>query len=342
MYTTKPFTQDILKIDNVNTYIENLCKKIKEDVHRRLRRKGGVIGISGGIDSSVTLALAVRALGNKNVTALMLPEKDSSPDSVKLAEKLAKKLRVDYYIEDITEALQGFQCYPRRDAAVKRLFPGYNPKKHKFKIGLNESLIETTLPSVFYITLVAENGNENKKKLPAPEFLEIMAASNFKQRTRMCMLYYYAEKLHYAVIGTSNKQEINQGFFVKHGDGGVDIMAIGHLYKTQVYQLAEHLEIPKEIIKRTPTTDTYSAEQTQEEFFFQLPFKEMDLLWYAYENNYEPENVANLLNKTPEAVKNIFNSFRRKQQTTDYLRRESIIYHEKDLETDKFNEATVL
>ena len=142
----------------------------------------------------------------------------------------------------------------------------------------------------------------------------------------MCMLYYHAEKHHYAVIGTSNKQEINQGFFVKHGDGGVDLMPIGNLYKTQVYQLAKHLNIPEEIISRTPTTDTYSAEQTQEEFFFQLPFKEMDLLWHAYENNYSPDMVSGVVNKSPEKIQNIFNTFRRKQQTTDYLRKHTIMY----------------
>lgn len=322
-----PFTEEILKIDDLNSYIDSLSQQIKNDVYRELRRKGGVIGISGGIDSSVTLALAVRALGKDNVLAIMLPEKDSSSESVEYGKLLAETFDVQYHIENITDALQGFQCYPRRDEAVKKVFPKYDPEKHTFKIGLNESSIETNLPSIFYITLVNQNGDEQREKLPAPEFLQIMAASNFKQRTRMCMLYYYAEKHNYAVIGTSNKQEINQGFFVKHGDGGVDLMPIGHLYKTQVYQLAQHLNVPKKIIQRTPTTDTYSAEQTQEEFFFQLPFREMDLLWYGFENGYEPETVGEVVKKTPEVVKNIYNSFRRKQQTTEYLRMYTIMYN---------------
>ena len=325
MKTTIPFTKDILKIDNVEAYIDTICQRIKKDVYYKFRRKGGVIGVSGGIDSATTLALAARALGSDKILAVMMPETDSSPESVELGKLLAKTYNVRYEIEDITDTLKGFGCYTRRDAAVKRVFPEYNPDTHKFKIGLRESSIETNLPSVFYLTLVDDKGNEQKKTLPAPEFLQIMAASNFKQRSRMCMLYYHAERNYYSVIGTSNKQEINQGFFVKHGDGGVDVMAIGHLYKTQVYQIAEHLGVPKEIIQRTPTTDTYSAEQTQEEFFFQLPFREMDLLWYAYENDYEPETVAEVVNKTPEAVQNIFNSFKRKQRTTDYLRKEPIM-----------------
>jgi len=326
MKTTIPFTKDILKIDNVEAYIDTICQRIKKDVYYKFRRKGGVIGVSGGIDSAATLALAARALGSDKILAVMMPETDSSPESVELGKLLAKTYNVKYEIEDITDTLKGFGCYTRRDAAVKRVFPEYNPDIHKFKIGLRESSIETNLPSVFYLTLVDDNGNEQKKTLPAPEFLQIMAASNFKQRSRMCMLYYHAERNYYSVIGTSNKQEINQGFFVKHGDGGVDVMAIGHLYKTQVYQIAEHLGVPKEIIQRTPTTDTYSAEQTQEEFFFQLPFREMDLLWYAYENGYEPKDVANIVHKTPEAVNNIFNSFKRKQQTTDYLRMSPVLY----------------
>lgn len=328
MKTTVPFTADILKIPDVPAYVDALCGDIRTAIRDQLRRRGGVVGISGGIDSSVTLALAVRALGHEQVIALMLPEKDSSPDSLELGKLLAKKYQVKHHIENITGALEGFQCYPRRDEAVKQVFPEYDHDQHTFKIGLNEASIETNLPSVFYITLIDQYGKAKRKKLPAQEFLQIVAASNFKQRTRMCMLYYYAEKHHYAVIGTSNRQEINQGFFVKHGDGGVDLMPIGKLYKTQVYQLAEYLDIPGEIIRRTPTTDTYSAEQTQEEFFFQLPFRDLDLLWHAYENNTSPEIVAEVVNKSSESVRNIFNSFRRKQNTTAYLRKHPILWNE--------------
>ncbi len=162
--------------------------------------------------------------------------------------------------------------------------------------------------------------NPKSKMLPPKEYLQIVAASNFKQRCRMSMLYYHAERMYYAVIGTPNKHEVEQGFFVKHGDGGADIMPIAHLYKTQVYQLAEYLKIPKAIIDRTPTSDTYSAEQTQQEFFFQLPFDEMDLVWYGYENNYEPADVAQALEKTEDEIRSIYNNFSRKQKSTQYLR----------------------
>jgi NAD+ synthase len=316
----KPFSPDILKIENVEELVDRITSKMKEEVFRNLRRNGAVIGISGGIDSSVTLALSAKAFGPEYVLGVMLPEKDSSPDSKAYALKLAEKFSVEAIEDDITEALIGFNCYKRRDEAVARIFPEYNPATYKMKIGVNQTGLNQNLPSVFSLTIVDANGRSQSKLLPIREYLQIVAASNFKQRSRMAKLYYHAETRNYAVIGTPNKHEIEQGFFVKYGDSGADLMPIGNLYKTQVYQLAEYLGVPPEIIRRTPTTDTYSAEQTQEEFFFQLPFRDMDLLWYAYENAYPVEEVAPVVNKTPKEVELIFANFVRKKKATEYLR----------------------
>jgi NAD+ synthase len=250
----------------------------------------------------------------------LLPEKDSSPESALLAKKLAKKYKIQTITEDITQALEGFGCYNRRDEAVKSIFPHYNSSAYKMKIWLKDSGLNTNLPPIFHVSIIDKEGKEESKRLTGVAFRQIVAASNFKQRCRMSMLYYHAERLHYAVIGTPNKHEICQGFFVKYGDGGADVMPIGHLYKTQVYQLARYLEITKEIIERTPTTDTYTAEQTQEEFFYQLPFVQMDLLWFAYENQYEPQEVASIMNISESYVKTIFSNFERKFSTTEYLR----------------------
>lgn len=318
--TNKPFHKDLLKIDNIQAECDRIIESIQNNVYQRLRRKGGVIGISGGIDSSVTLALAVHALGAENVLGIMLPEKDSSGDSEIFAKKLAGQFGVSSIIENITGALQGFECYDRRDEAVKRIFPEYNPQEYKMKIGIKSSGLFTNLPPVFSVTIIDQSDNEQSKRLPAGEFRQIEAASNFKQRCRMSMLYYHAERLHRVVIGTPNKHEVEQGFFVKYGDGGADMMPIGHLYKTQVYQLAKYLKVPQEIIERTPTTDTYSAEQTQEEFFYQLPFAQMDLLWFAYENGYDPSEVAPVMEMSSEQVQSIFVNFDRKSKTTAYLR----------------------
>lgn len=317
--TTK-FHKGIIKLDNVAKTCEILQNSIKEYVLGTFRRRGAIIGISGGVDSAVTLALAVNALGKDKVIGIMLPEKDSSPESARLAIELAEKFGVQTLYEDITAALEGFGCYRRRDEAVARVFPHYDPSTYKMKIGIRQSGLSTGLPPLFYVTIVSPTGVEESKILPSVECSQIIAASNFKQRSRMSMLYYHAERLHYSVIGTPNKHEYKQGFFVKHGDSGADLMPIANLYKSQVYELANYLGVTQEIINRTPTTDTYSAEQTQEEFFYQLPFYEMDHLWYAYENNIPAEDVAKEMGMNAEEVKKIFSSFLRKYQTTEYLR----------------------
>jgi NAD+ synthase len=250
----------------------------------------------------------------------MMPEKDSNNESEILATELAKKFGVKAIKEDLTLTLAGFKCYERRDEAVKRVFPEYNPDSYKMKIGIRQSGLFNSLPPVFTLTIIDEKGAQQDRILHVREYLQIVAASNFKQRSRMSMVYYHAESLHFAVVGTPNKHEQEQGFFVKYGDGGADVMPIGNLYKTQVYQIAENLVIPKSIIERTPTTDTYPAEQTQEEFFYQLPFQLMDIYWYGFENNYSPKEVATVMGETEQHVEALFKNFQRKRITTDYLR----------------------
>ncbi|MBE0676580.1 MAG: NAD(+) synthase [Bacteroidales bacterium] len=320
MSIRKPFTKDIILLENVEELVANIVEQMRGDILHRFKRNGAVVGISGGIDSSVCFALAAKAFGPEKVLGVMLPEKDSSPDSEMLARELAAKFGVRAIKEEITGALSGFGCYERRDEAVKRVFPEYDPAKWKMKIGVRQSGLFSNLPPIFYLTIIDAAGNVKDKILPAREYLQIVAASNFKQRTRMSMLYYHAEALHYAVIGTPNKHEQEQGFFVKYGDGAGDVMPIGNLYKTQVYQLAEYLGVPKGIIERTPTTDTYSAEQTQEEFFYQLPFHLMDRFWYGFENGYPPAEVAAVMGETAERVDALFRNFDRKRNTTEYLR----------------------
>lgn len=321
MKAKKPFSKGIILLEDVEKVVSEIVHKLQLDVLTSFKRTGGVVGISGGIDSSVCLALAVRAFGAEKVLGIIMPEKDSSPDSELLALELAGKFGVTTIKENITEALNGFKCYERRDEAVKRVFPEYDPEKFKMKIGVRQSGLYSNLPPLFTLTIIDDKGIQKDKILHVQDYLQIVAASNFKQRSRMSILYYHAEALHYAVIGTPNKHEQEQGFFVKYGDGGADVMPIGNLYKTQVYQLAESLGIPERIIERTPTTDTYSASQTQEEFFYQLPFELMDIYWYGFENGYSPEEVAMVMGETKERIDSLFKNFERKQNTTDYLRK---------------------
>lgn len=318
---SKPeFSRDILKVQDMDALVDSITKKIREDVQVRHQRFGGVIGLSGGIDSSVCMALAAKALGPHKIFGVVMPEKDSSPESEELARELAGKFDVQVTKEVITGALDGFGCYARRDQAVKDIVPEYDPATYKMKIGIKHGGTGSKLPPLFHLTVVKPDGSEIVKRLPSKQMRTIIAASNFKQRSRMSFVYYHAEDLHYAVIGTPNKHEVEQGFFVKYGDGGGDVFPIGKLYKTQVYQIAKYMGVPQGIIDRTPTTDTYTAEQTQEEFFYEFPHDVMDLLWYGYENGYDPAEVGNALNMTAEEIERNFRNFERRSATTEYLR----------------------
>jgi NAD+ synthase len=320
MNQKESFSKEIVLLKNVEEVVDEIVQKLANDVLHKLKRFGSVIGISGGIDSSVCLALAVKALGEDKVLGLIMPEQDSNLTSEELALELATKFGVRTIKEILTPALEGFKCYDRRDQAVKQIFPNYDPITHKMKIGIKQQGLYNNLPPLFTLTVIDEKGIHYDQLMRAKEYLQIVAASNFKQRSRMSMLYYHAETLYYAVIGTPNKHEQEQGFFVKYGDGGADVMPIGNLYKTQVYQLGEYLGIPKKILERTPTSDTYSAGQTQEEFFFQLPFKLMDLYWYGFENGYSPTEVAAVMEEKAERVEALYRNFDRKRKTTEYLR----------------------
>lgn len=316
------FSKDSINIDPVKE-VEEISSKLKDDVTKKLKKRGAIVGISGGIDSSVVLALCAKTFGPERVLGVMMPENDSNPDSLELAKKLSSKFNTSYVVENMTEAVAGFGCYKRRDEAIKNVFPEFN-STYKAKIILPTNLLEKETLNVFQLTIIAPDGKEKSERLPLKEYLQIVAASNFKQRSRMCMLYYHAESRNYAVIGTGNKNEHEQGFFVKYGDGGADIKPIAHLFKTQVFQLAEYLEVPEEIRKRTPTTDTYSAEQTQEEFFYRIPFAILDRVWFGWEKGVPPEQIATAMGLSKENVESIIHDIQRKIRTTEYLRMEPL------------------
>lgn len=312
------FSRQALLLD-AETETRRLAQFILESVTQTFHRRGAVVGISGGIDSAVVLALCVRALGAERVIGLLLPERESSPESVDLALMLAGQYGVKTVTEDLTHLLAGAGCYRRRDEAVQRLFPEYG-EGWKVKISLPGNLLEQDVLNVFKVTVISPEGVEQSKRLPVAEFLQIVAASNFKQRSRMSMLYYHAELRNYTVVGTANKNEHDLGFFVKYGDGGVDLQPIVHLFKSQVYQLAAYLDVPREIQERTPTTDTYSAGSTQEEFFFRLPFDVLDLIWLGMEKGVPAELIARALEINPVQVERVMEDIQRKQRTTAYLR----------------------
>jgi len=307
------------QVFNAEQTSAELERWIRSSIQQRLKKRGAVVGLSGGIDSSVVASLCCRALGPQRVVGIAMPEKDSSPESLTLARRLAQQLNIELAIEDLTPALEGLGAYHRRDAAVRRIFPDYR-EGQGFKITLQSRPLESNTLNVFQITRVDEQGGEESVRLNYADYAQIVAASNMKQRLRMTTLYFHAEQRNYAVAGTGNKNEIQLGFFVKYGDGGSDLAPIGHLYKSQIFQLAEFLRIPGEIISRKPTTDTYPAEVTQEDFFFRVAFSTLDAIWEEMENGRDAETIAQRLQLSPQQAQRVMNDIKQKHTNTQYLR----------------------
>jgi len=296
---------------------DRIAAVLRRQVGMELRRKGAVVGLSGGIDSSVCAALCVRALGPQHVLGLFMPERDSSPDSLDLGRVIADHLGIPSVLEDIGPTVESAGCYRRRDEAIRSVFPEYGPG-YRSKVVLSDLLGQERY-RLSSLVIQSPSGETRRQRLPLEAYQQIVAATNFKQRVRKMMEYYHADRLRYAVIGTPNRLEYDQGFFVKNGDGAADVKPIAHLYKTQVYQLAEYLGIPEVIRRRDPTTDTYSLEQSQEEFFFSLPYDQLDLCLYARDHDVPCEEAAQRTGLTAEQVRRVYNDIDAKRKVAHYL-----------------------
>jgi NAD+ synthase len=310
------FGDDALKIDPAFE-VERIITALRSQLRSSLRKRGLVLGLSGGIDSSVCAALAVRAVGVKNVMCLFMPENDSDPDSLRLGRLIAETYGVEGIIEDIGPALQAMGCYRRRDDFIRELVPDYGP-------GWSSKIVITnTLASEGYniSSLVVQDrqGRQTQLRMSPKVYLGVVAATNMKQRTRKQIEYYHADRLNFAVLGTPNRLEYDQGFFVRNGDGAADVKPIAHLYKTQVYQLAFYLGVPDEICRRPPTTDTYSLAQTQEEFYFSLPYDKMDLCLYGLNHGLSADIVARAASLEREQVERVWSDIAAKRKATRYL-----------------------
>ena len=316
MSTQFAISRDILKLDAA-AEVERIEARIREIVFRQLKRRGAVVGVSGGIDSSVVAFLCARALGKERTHILFMPEKDSSSESLRLGREVAASLGTTSVVEDIAPMLEAARCYERRDDSIRSVVPEYGPG-WKSKIVL-PNLVDEDRYAVFSVVVESPKGEMRKVRLSAKAYLGILAATNFKQRVRKMMEYHYADLYQYAVAGTPNRLEYDQGFFVKNGDGSADFKPIAHLYKTQVYQLAEYLGVPEEIRRRPPTTDTYSLEQSQDEFYFALPLAKMDLCVYGKNNGLVPAEVAPAVGLSESQVERVYALIDSRRKATEYL-----------------------
>jgi len=328
MKTQVRFSQDVLQIDaaHMATRIE---ARMREGIFEQLKRKGAVLGLSGGIDSSVAAALCVRALGRDRVLGLLMPEADSGEDTSRLAQLLADFLGIRTVTEDITPILQTAGCYQRRDEAIRLVVPEYG-QGWKCKLVL-PTLGDGSAYPVFSIVVRSPAGMETRMRLTPEAYLGIVAATSFKQRIRKMMEYYYGDRLHYAVVGTPNRLEYDQGFFVKYGDGAADLKPLAHLYKTQVYQLGQYLQIPREIRLRVPTTDTYPLPQSQEEFYFTVAYDKMDLCLYGMNHDVPAADVAEATGLTVDQAEQVYRWIESKRSATRYLHTPPLLVENVDL-----------
>jgi NAD+ synthase len=310
------FSRNVLDLD-LEAKAGELSERLREAVLKRLRRRGLVVAVSGGIDSACVAALAVRALGPDRVFALLLPERESSAASGEYAGKLCRRLGIRFALQDVTPILEAAGCYAARDDALRSVFPEYAPGM-AWKLAMHGDRLRSDALNLPY-AVIAAPGGERRFRLPPAAALAIVAATNFKQRVRKMLEYFHADLRVYAVAGTPNRLEYDQGFFVKLGDGAADVKPIAGLYKTQVYALARHLGVIPEILEREPTTDTFSLSQSQEEFFFSLGWRELDLLLWAKNHGVAPPEASRVMGWSVEQVVRVYDDIDQKRRTTAYL-----------------------
>lgn len=317
------FSRDVLTLSDPQGVADAIAATLREQVTTQLRRKGLVVGISGGIDSALCTALAVRAMGPQRVFGVFMPESASSSESLTFGRKVAERFGIATATEDLGPALAAIGCYARQDEAIRKVFPEYGPG-WKSKITI-PSILEGERLNISRVVVESPDGAQRAAPLPLDAYLQLVAATNFKQRLRTTMEYFHADRLHYAVCGTPNRLEYDQGFFVKGGDGLADVKPIAHLYKTQVYALARALGVPDEVCQRAPTTDTFSLPQGQDEFYYALPYGEMDLCLWARNHDVPAVDAAAVLGLTAEQVARVYKDIDAKRRATRPLHVTSLL-----------------
>lgn len=316
------FSKDVLQIDTKKV-ADDIAAKLRDVVVDVVKRRGVVVGLSGGIDSSATAGLAVRAFGKERVLGLLMCEDDSADETLGISQEVASALGIETVNENITPILKGARCYERRDDAIRRVIPSYGPG-WKSKIVL-PNVLESEAMRFYSIIARSPEGDMVKTRLPTEAYLTIVAATNFKQRTRTMLEYFHADRLNYAVAGTPNRLEYDQGFFVKGGDGLADVKPIAHLYKQQVYAIAKETGVPHSVLQRRPTTDTYTLPQSQDEFYFSLPYERMDLALWAKNNGVTAAEAGKVLDLSTEQVERVYRDIEQKRRSTRPLHLKALL-----------------
>lgn len=282
--------RDLIKIKDLEKSVIGLRDFINNEIIK-FQKSGAIVGLSGGIDSAVVATLCTKALGANNVLGLILPEKESSPTSQIHAKTLADQLKIKSEIIDITHILDSFGVYRYKEQIIKDKFPNFNANC-KYRLIVPPKTKNTV--AIPFLEILDDKNDVHKIKISSSEFLTLTAATSIKHRVRMTMLYFHGEKYNRSVIGTTNKSEYLQGYFVKYGDGGSDIEPLVNLYKLQVYQLGNFLGVPQEILNKDASPDVWSFAATDEEFFYSVPYDIVDLMLYAHENNLSARKIQQL------------------------------------------------
>ena len=273
---------DFLQINDLETTVNSITNFIKNEVFEKFQKNGAVLGLSGGIDSAVTCGLCVKSLNPEKILGLIMPERESDPQSQETAENVGKEFNIETKVVDITNILESFGVYEKKENIVKEKFPDFD-SECKYRVVVPPKLESSV--GIPYLEILDGKGITHQTKISSSEFLNLTAATSIKHRVRMALLYYHAEKDHLVVAGTTNKSEYMQGYFVKYGDGGSDIEPLVNLYKSQIYQLGKFLKVPNEVISKDASPDVWSYTTNDEEFFYSVPYEIVDLILYGRENN---------------------------------------------------------
>lgn len=307
---------DFLKLQNIDVDVNNLCSFLENEILNKLQKSGAIIGLSGGIDSTVTLALCVKALGNQKILGLTMFEKESNPENQVLINEISNKYNIKIQNIDITPILESFDVYDNREHIVKEKFPSFNTDC-KYRIVVPPNLNSIGIP---YLEILDDENKNHKIKISVSEFRTLTAATSIKHRVRMTLLYYHGEKNNLSVVGTTNKSEYLQGYFVKYGDGGSDIEPLVNLYKSQIYQIGHFLNVPDKILSSDASPDVWSYNTTDEEFFYTVPYEIVDLILYARKNNLSVNEIKKISDLSEEKIKNLLRFQDMKEQKSQHMR----------------------